>query len=151
MLEKFLLSVMVHHGMSSSEFEIIDHTADVGIKAFGKSINELFENAAKGMFHLIQGGSRVESIETHYIQLENRELDELLVDWLSELNFLHQTEMVLFSDFKVQVGEDGLQAEVRGERLDNDIHKVQMEIKAVTYHMLEVNLENGFAQVLFDI
>jgi len=137
--------------MCGKKFDIIDHTADVGIKAFGKSANELFENAAKGMFHLIQGGSQVEAVETHYIQLENRELDELLVDWLSELNFLHQTEMVLFSEFNVQIEEDGLQAEVKGERLDNDIHKVQMEIKAVTYHMLDVNLEKGFAQVLFDI
>ncbi|MDH7506401.1 MAG: archease, partial [Candidatus Thermoplasmatota archaeon] len=66
-------------------YELIDHTADVGIKAYGKTLSEAFENAAKGMFDIITNNSQIESIGEYEIFLEADNLEQLLVDWLSEL------------------------------------------------------------------
>ena len=71
-------------------YELIDHTADVGIKAYGKTLSEAFENAAKGMFDIITDSSEIESIGQYNIELEAPDLEQLLVDWLSELLYLFE-------------------------------------------------------------
>jgi SHS2 domain-containing protein len=135
-------------------YELIDHTADVGIKAYGKNITESFENAAKGMFDIITNNSEVESIGQYDITLKAPNLEQLLVDWLSELLFLHSAKNLVFSFFKVKLDEkkSKLSACVFGEKYSISKHKIGTEIKAVTYHMLEVKKNKPFyVQVLFDI
>ena len=135
-------------------YELIDHTADVGVKAYGKTLAEAFENAAKGMFDIITDTSEIESIGQYDIQLKAPELDQLLVDWLSELLFLHSAKNIVFSFFKIDLDEKNksMNAKVFGEKLDISKHKVGTEIKAVTYHMLEVKNKKPYhVQVLFDI
>jgi SHS2 domain-containing protein len=81
-------------------------------------------------------------------------MEQLLVDWLSELLFLHETEQVVFGRFDVtlDVEKKSLSAVVFGEPFDGKKHSIGMQIKAVTYHMLKVKLESPFTvQVLFDI
>ena len=135
-------------------YEIIDHTADVGIKAYGKTISEAFENAAKGMFDIITDGSEIESIGQYNIELESDNLEQLLVDFLSELLYLNSANNLVFGFIKVEIDEkkNKLSAKVFGEKFDISKHKIGTEIKAVTYHMLEVNNKKPFhVQVLFDI
>lgn len=135
-------------------YELIDHTADVAIKAYGKSISEAFQNAAKGMFDIITDNSEVESTGQYDIELEAPDLEQLLVDWLSELLFLHSAKNQVFGFFKVDLDEKNnkLSAKVFGEKFDLSKHKIGAEIKAVTYHMLEVKKKKPFhVQVLFDI
>jgi len=135
-------------------YELIDHTADVGIKAYGKTLSEAFENAAKGMFDIITDSSEIESIGQYNIDLESDNLEQLFVDWLSELLFLNSANNIVFGFFKVEFDEkkNKLSAKVFGEKFDLSKHKVGTEIKAVTYHMLEVNNKKPFhVQVLFDI
>jgi SHS2 domain-containing protein len=136
------------------KYDLIDHTADVGLKAYGKTLSEAFENAAKGMFEIITNKSEIESVGQFDIKLEAPNLEQLLVDWLSELLFIHSSQNLVFGFFKLDVDEKkpGLSATVFGEKLDISKHKIGTEIKAVTYHMLEVKKKKPYhVQVLFDI
>jgi SHS2 domain-containing protein len=136
------------------KYDLIDHTADVGIRAYGKNISEAFENAAKGMFDIITDNSEIESKGEYKIDLEADDLEQLLVDWLSELLFIFETEQIVLGNFNVELDlkSSSLQAKVYGEEFDTSKHKIGAEIKAVTYHMLEVKTEKPYhVQVLFDI
>lgn len=135
-------------------YELIDHTADVGVKAYGKNLAEAFENAAKAMFDIITDKSEIESIGEYDINLEAPDLEQLLVDWLSELLFLNSAKNLVFGFFKVNLDEkkNSLSACIFGEKYNISKHKIGTEIKAVTYHMLEVKNKKPFhVQVLFDI
>jgi len=136
------------------KYDIIEHTADVAIKAYGKNLSEAFENAAKGMLDIITNNSEIESTGQYTIELEAPDLEQLLVDWLSELLFLNASQNLVFSFFKVNLDEKNkkLSANVFGEKYNISKHKMGVEIKAVTYHMLEVrNKKPHHVQVLFDI
>jgi SHS2 domain-containing protein len=133
-------------------YEFFDHTADVGIKAYGETIEEAFENAAQGMFDLITDHSQIDSIGQYDILLEASDIEQLVVDWLSELLFLHSAKNLVFGSFRVHLTNTSLSATVRGENLSSSKHKMGVEIKAVTYHMLEVHKGKPcIVQVLFDI
>lgn len=136
------------------EYEFFDHTADVGVKAFGKDLSEVFAHAAKGMFDIITDSSEITSKGTYKIELRANDLEQLLVDWLDELLFLQGAKNLVFGEFKVDVEEEecSLSATVSGEEFDKGKHKIGTEVKAVTYHMLEVHKnENCYVKVLFDI
>ncbi len=132
-------------------FEEIDHTADVGIRAYGKTASEIFESAAAGMFTLIANPDRVKPVGEEEIRLAAEDLPSLLVAWLSELLFLHETQNLLFAKFKVRVRGTKLDARAWGERIDKRRHELKLAIKAVTYHRLSVDLEKGVAEVIFDV
>ena len=135
-------------------YDIIEHTADVAIKAYGKNLSEAFENAAKAMFDIITDKSEIESIGQYKINLEAPDLEQLLVDWLSELLFLNTSQNLVFGFFKVEIDEKNkrLSANVFGEKYNISKHKIGVEIKAVTYHILEVRNKRPYhVQVLFDI
>ena len=135
-------------------YELIDHTADVGVKSYGKNLSETFENAAKAMFDIITDNSEIESIGQYDIKLEAPDLEQLLVDWLSELLYLNSAKNLVFGFFKVEIDEKKkkLSAKIFGEKYNVSKHKIGSEIKAVTYHMLEVRNKRPYhVQVLFDI
>lgn len=135
-----------------SNYVFIDHTADVGIKAKGKTLAEAFENAAYGMFDLITDNSVISSVGQYYIELDAPDLEQLLVDWLSKLLFLNGARNLVFGSFNVTIENTHLSATIAGEEYDLKKHRQGAEIKAVTYHMLEVvNKEPYSVQVLFDI
>ena len=137
------------------KYELIDHTADVGVKAYGNTLEESFENAAKGMFDIITDKSEIESVGQFDIKLDAPNLEQLLVDWLSELLYLHSAQNLVFGFFKIMELDEkkpSLYGRVFGEKLNISKHKIGSEIKAVTYHMLEVKNKKPFhVQVLFDI
>ncbi len=135
-------------------FEILDHTADIGLIVYGESLRALFENAGEAFFRLITDLRRVSCRVERRIGIGGESLDRLMVDWLSELLYLHDVENLLFRGFKVEsVGEDGLKAVVRGEPFHEGVHVIKTEVKAVTYHRIEIRQENGHwrAQVIFDL
>jgi SHS2 domain-containing protein len=133
-------------------YELIEHTADVGVKAYGKTLAEAFEHAAKGMFDIITDESKIKPVGQYDISLEAPDLEQLLVDWLSQLLFLNGAQNLVFGKFEVMVAGNRLSAHVFGEKYDTKKHKMGVEIKAVTYHMVEVHEKNPiFVQVLFDI
>jgi len=133
-------------------YELIEHTADVGVKAYGKTLAEAFEHAAKGMFDIITDESTIDPIGQYDINLEAPDLEQLLVDWLSQLLFLNGAENLVFGKFEVTLKGTQLTAHIFGENYDTKKHRMGVEIKAVTYHMVQVSQKNPiFVQVLFDI
>jgi SHS2 domain-containing protein len=135
-------------------FEFIEHTADIGVRARGLSRAEVFEQCALGMVSLMYDPETVE--RSQRVRIEARADDEkaLLVAWLSEIIYLVETEGWAFRDFEV---EEISRQEVRGwglgEPLDAARHRVSGEVKAPTYHMLELAEREGRweAQVIFDV
>lgn len=135
-------------------FEILDHTADIGIIVHGENLKTLFENAGKAFFHLITDLRKVKRRVERRVHIEGESLDRLMVDWLSELLYHHDVENLLFKEFKVEsVGEDGLKATVKGEPFQEGVHVIKTEVKAVTYHQIEIRQETGGwrAQVILDL
>lgn len=132
-------------------FEVLDHTADALLRAYGESIEECFANAAIGMFDIIADLSTVECVGESMIIVKNDDREGLLVDFLTELIYLYEVERVLPCDVSVEMQKGELRATIKGETIDPARHRIKTEIKAVTYHMLEINEEKGFVQVLFDL
>ena len=127
-------------------YEIIEHSADVGLKANGATLKELFENAAKGMFDIISGEKKFQQKQHKKIEIkkELRSFEELLVDWLSELLYLFNKDQVIFSSFKVQeLEENRLIAKSSGEKINLENADLQTEIKAVTFHDLKIEKTNA--------
>jgi SHS2 domain-containing protein len=134
------------------QYELIEHTADVGVKAYGKTVAEAFEHVAEGMFDIITDESTIDPVGQYDIRLEAPDLEQLLVDWLSQLLFLNDAQNLVFGKFQVTLTGNRLSAQVFGEKYDTKKHRMGAEIKAVTYHMLQVSEKDPiFAQVLFDI
>ncbi|HVP78801.1 MAG TPA: archease [Thermodesulfobacteriota bacterium] len=135
-------------------FEILDHTADIGIVVHGENLKTLFENAGEAFFHLITDLRKVRRRVERRVNIGGESLDRLMVDWLSELLYLHDVENLLFKGFDVDsVGQEGLKATVKGESFREGVHVIKTEVKAVTYHQIEVRRENGGwrAQVILDL
>jgi SHS2 domain-containing protein len=135
-------------------YEVLDHTADIGLIIFGQDLKGLFENAGKAFFHLITDLRKVRRRVEKRVRIGEESLDRLMVDWLSELLYLHDVDHLLLKEFKVEsVGEDGLKAVVEGEPFQAGFHVIKTEVKAVTYHQIEVRKKDGNwrAQVILDL
>jgi len=135
------------------EFDILDHTADVGIIAYGASLNQAFANAARGLFSLITDLDDVKEALSRDIEVTAPDQESLLVAWLNELIYRFDVENILFNRFDVtQLDSTRLKARTYGEKVDSSRHKLKTGVKATTYHMLKVEKTNGYqVQVLFDI
>jgi SHS2 domain-containing protein len=135
-------------------FEVLDHTADIGLIVYGEDLKSLFENAGKAFFHLITDLKKVRLRTEKRIEIRKESLERLMVDWLTELLYLHEVENLLFKEFKVEsVGEEGLKARVKGEAFQEGVHVIKTGVKAVTYHQIEVRKrkEGWRAQIIFDL
>jgi len=135
-------------------YEIIDHTADVGIQTFGRTCEELFANAAYALFDLMTDLQRVGNKLSCRVQTEGIDREDLLVRWLSELLFLNATQGYLFKDFSFSIFQPtALEATAYGEIFDPIRHEWKTEIKAVTYHQVTVQEKDGQweGKVIFDV
>jgi SHS2 domain-containing protein len=133
-------------------FELIEHTADTGLVAYGGTLAEAFANAAFGMFSIIAGLDNVREEESRRVKVRGPDMEGLLFEWLNELIYLFDVETLLFSRFDiVEFGESGLEAVCYGEKYDPARHHLKTEVKSATYHMLEVDAENNTVRVIFDI
>ena len=135
-------------------FEIINHKADIGLAVYGRSLGELMANAAEGMFSLMTDISRIGNSTVRRIELRNDDEETLLVEWLNELLLVFEVERLLFSSFDVTVEVGNrLLADCRGEKFNPTKHSVNREIKAATYHNLNiVRGADGYSvKIIFDI
>lgn len=132
----------------------IEHTGDIGIKIYGADLRQLFENAAFALFDLVTDISQIQPSQRRELEINAEDREELLVNWLSELNYIFQTEYWLAGRFEIKkLTENRLTAIVTGEPRDAERHPIEVEIKAVTFHQLQISQhEEGFTgQVIFDI
>jgi SHS2 domain-containing protein len=135
-------------------YELIEHTADIGIRVKAKDLKELFRNAALAMFDIIAEKVKIQKSKVKNLEIKQKaeNSDELFINWLNELLSLSATKELIFSDFKIhKIDKKNLQATAIGE--DVRSYRVNTEIKAATYHQLklEEGVDGWQAEVIFDV
>lgn len=131
----------------------IDHTADVGLQVEAGSLEELFTASAYAMFEVIADLDNVRNQLAIRVHLQAQDVESLFVKWLSELNYRHITEEMLFCQFKIrELDETHISASAWGEPIRAE-HIIHTEIKAITYHHLKIEQRgtNWYAQFIFDM
>ena len=137
------------------DYRYLEHTADAEFIAYGRTLDEAFVNAARAMCALVVDPEKVKPAAVREIDIMADSLENLLYDWLSELLYLMDVELLVFSRFEVAIAPDGQQrltGRAYGEKAGPQ-HEIALDIKAVTYHDLRVEKRNNTyeAQVLLDI
>jgi SHS2 domain-containing protein len=136
------------------KYEQTDHTADIGLRIFGKSLPDLFANAGYALCDTLSDLSQVNPVKKETFSLQRDSVEELLVEWMGVLLFSFETENLLFKNFCIiSIDNHTLTAEAGGDIFNNDIHTIKNVIKAVTYHQLKIEETNGLwqAEVILDI
>ena len=137
-----------------SPYEYFDHTADVGIAATGASLEAVFAAAGEGLASLLCEPETVGEAGEREIAVSAPDPEALLVAWLSEINYLFEVDGFAFRTFEVsEVGGTTVRGIGRGETLDPSRHRVGEQVKAVTYHGLELKqgADGWSARVILDI
>jgi len=135
-------------------YQIFEHTADLGIRIEAEDLNTLFAEAGRALFSIIVTNvDAVHPIEQVEFNISGTDREFLLCDWLSELLFAFEKRRLLLTEFTVDVQEQGLSATARGETVDTRRHRLEHEVKAVTYHGLKVEEtdDRWIAEVIVDI
>ena len=135
-------------------FQILEHPADIGFQAWGRTQPELFENAALALFSLSCDLSTVHETESRLVEVTASDLDSLLYAWLAELLAIAEVERLVFRHAAVSFTDSSrIRATVYGEPFDHARHKTGTHIKAVTFHQLYVReMPDGWsAQVFLDL
>ena len=140
-------------------YEFIEHEADIGIRAWGKTIDEAFIEGAKALFDIMVDIKKVEKVNSADIECEANDIPALFVEWLNRLLAKADINGMAFSDFKISKINpvDGkryeLKAKAFGEKLDRSKHGVKIEAKAATYFGLKYEVKGGvhYLQCLIDL
>jgi SHS2 domain-containing protein len=137
-----------------SGFEIIDHTADIGLRAWGADLTEAFANTARGMFSLVTDLESIRESVIKELNVKAPDREVLLVEWLNEMLFYFDTEGLLFNRFEIfSLSGNEINSRCFGEKVDRSRHELKRGIKSTTYHMLKIEEKDDQyrIQVLFDI
>lgn len=136
-------------------FEILDHPADIGIKVYGKNLEELFINAALGTTSLIADVNLLSAIIKKEINIKGQNIEELFTKWLDEIIYLFDAEGFLIKNVLVETCHGmSLRATISGEKYNKDKHEIKLYLKSVTYHQLEIKQtvnKSWEARVFFDV
>jgi SHS2 domain-containing protein len=139
------------------KFEIRDEiaSADFIFDAYGDSLNELFASCAAACFSAMTDLEKVAPTREFSMELRGDDIEELLYGFISEIIYLKDLEKVFFSVFDVDIGSDrkSLKAVVAGETIDYNKHTIKTDVKAATYHDLQITkLDGGFrAHMVLDL
>jgi SHS2 domain-containing protein len=136
------------------DFKIVDHTADLGIMVHGKNLKMLFEAAAKSMMSLMVKAKTTEKTEGIQLSVEGYDLPDLMVRWLGEILYLFEGEHKLVTNAGVvTISPSHLDATLEAVSFNPDLHEILREIKAVTYHQIEVveTAKYWEARIIFDL
>ena len=134
--------------------ETFEHTADIGLRVRADSLDHLFEEAASGLSTLlVENLEAVRPVCVWNAKIQGPDPTFLLLDWLDELLYQWTVKHLIFIHFSVQVTDDGLAAQARGEAFEPARHRADFDIKAITYHGLKVEREGQgwLAEVIVDI
>ena len=145
------------------KYEIIDHLSDAMIKVYAKTMTELFENSAEGMFSIITNLDNVKKAIKRevIINIKKRvEPEDFLVTWLEKLLYLCEVDGLVFSyfkitDFKNNGKENSISALIKGEKINLKEHEILLQIKAPTYHGLHIRQDKKTGiynvEIIFDV
>jgi len=134
-------------------YETFEHEADIGIRGFGDSMAEAFENAACAMYSVMVNIQTIEPKEKRSVAVSAPDRELLLIEWLNALLSLSDVERMVFSKFEVKIDGTSLIGTAWGQALDRVRHQPHVEIKGATFHMLSVQeLDNRYvAQCVVDV
>jgi SHS2 domain-containing protein len=134
-------------------FETFEHTADLGLRVRAKSFENLLEDAGRGLFSIFTNLKQIRCLQERTYRVAGDAADYLLFDWLNELLYTFESERMLLAEFHVALDADGLRATARGEPMDLARHRMEHEVKAITYHGLRVeeDADGWLAEVIVDI
>jgi SHS2 domain-containing protein len=134
--------------MKRRGYEILEHPADVGISARGESLQEAFEEAARGLMAIILDPATIRPQTAVPVSVTASDHGQLLVRWLSEVLYLYDGKRFPCAEFAIhELGPTWLVATVRGEDLDVSRHHTRLDVKAVTYHQLDIQEFAGQSRV----
>ena len=135
-------------------FEIIEHTADIGIRAFGDTLPEVYANAARGLLSLMVAPESVRPSVEETVDVNGTDAVDLMVSWLHEIVYRFDTHHRAFATVHIEdFNEWRLRAVLAGEALDLERHAVGHEVKAVTWHRARVEKTGAgwVAEVYLDL
>ena len=140
--------------MKMKKYEFIEHTADVGVRVYGKTLEELFINSAEALFHLITD-YKPRKVHEREIFLEGHTLEDLLAYWLNELVSIFFTYRFIPKSYNIAINEKKrkIWGKLIGDYLDPMVAKIKIEVKAATYHNLKIErIKTGFkVEIIFDV
>lgn len=120
-------------------YRVVEHTADLALRIAAPSLAGLLEDAGRGLFAVIAGDlGQIARVSTERFVVAGTDPAWLLLDWAGELHAAFELRRMLFADFAVTVGPDGIDGTARGERFAPGRHMLAHEVKAVTLHGLDV-------------
>ncbi|MDT7900457.1 MAG: archease [Acidianus sp.] len=133
------------------KFEFFDNTADVGIKAYGRTLEEAFENSALAVFEVMTDTSKVDPVEERKVTIDGIDLENLLYRWIESLLVYYDSELILFSKFKVKIDQDNmrLEGEAWGEKFNEEKHEKRTLVKAMTYSLMSINKVGDMYEIAF--
>lgn len=134
-------------------YEYFEATADIGFTSYGMDMTEAFENAGLAIFNIISDTSNIEPLNEIEFEITSEDEVSLLYDYLEELLFYHEIEFMLFSEFHVEISDNlHLKAKIKGETINWNKHERKTEIKAITFHKMEVRkTDHVELQVIVDL
>jgi len=132
------------------KFKFLEHTADVKFQAFGKTLNECFENALLAMINSQYKG-KISEKKKQKIKVKGKDKEALLYNFLEEILFLIDTKSFIPSKAKVKIKDNSLEAELIGDDIKN--YEISIDVKAVTYNSMFVKKQkdNFICQVVLDV
>ena len=132
-------------------YEVLDHTADLMIKGYGSDLEECYANLAYGMFDQTVDLRDVTPSETREVDVTGCDDEDALYSFLSELLFIEAYENIVLKEFDVKIDGLHITCTARGELLDRSKMRIRGEIKAVTFHMMDIDRDTPSVTVLFDV
>ena len=133
-------------------FKLIEHTADMGLVAYGHDLAEAFANAAYGLFSIMADLDRVQERESRQVELKEEDMEALLFEWLNYLLYVFDVERLLLKRFDMERFDgSSLKATCHGEKYDPSRHQLKTGVKSATYHMMKVDGEKNQVRVIFDV
>lgn len=136
------------------QFEILEHPADIGFRAYGRTREELYQNAALALFSLACDPATIEERESLEIEATGSEEETLIYAWLAELLAIAEAERLVFLRVEIRSLDAGrVRGVAHGEPYDRARHRSGTHIKAVTFHQLRVDQTPAgwSAQVYLDL
>jgi len=138
--------------MVRSKYWLTEHTADVGLVAYGGTLAQAFASAARGMFSIITDLRMVKDTVSRQVEVSAPDTEALLFEWLNSLLYFFDVEMLLFRRFDIEeLNGNRLKATCWGEKYDSSRHRLKTGIKSATYHLLTVDREKNLVRVIFDV
>ena len=137
-----------------SDFSIVDHTADLGIRVRGTNLKDLFERAAISMIQIMIRGNPGKKTNTVKLSVPGEDLADLMVRWLGEILYVFEGEGEVVTTVKIDsISPTHLDATLKTVPFDPNLHEVLCEIKAVTYHQIQVAQKDDHWEttVIFDL